>query len=345
MWLARTTRGWSRLFSRSSLCLTWRSKTTDRAPAGLFRLQSRKLSIWASACCFSVAGDTPFIIPGPASRPMASANVNLRPSRISRSSPASASPACRVAAPAAVDAECNASRAGGAIRRRRTERCLQLATHLHGKIILIQGDVVPREALAFRNVALEPHVVSEAERKQRLAQRALGRQLPAPDAVAPLSVDHLAALERALGGRDHVRAEIARRAGRLAAQRHACNRHAELQANHVDWPVERRKASAAVRQHGVFLEAAPGIVALALEHDVGAERQMMGNVTPVAIDRGDDFGHPRGFENPARRFRLADIGELEPACRRKTQAARLRRKSGGIADRGHLDCRFGAVNE
>ena len=133
-------------------------------------------------------------------------------------------------------------------------------------------------ALAFLDVALELDVVRQAQRQQSALERHLGRRLLAPDAEAALAVEHLAGFQIALGGRHHVGAEAGGRAGRLVAQRAACDRNAEFEPDHVDRPVKRGVFAAFVRQHGVFPEAAAGVFGLALEHHIGAEREMMRHV-------------------------------------------------------------------
>src|SRR5215470_6795920 len=165
------------------------------------------------------------------------------------------------------------------------ERRLHLAAHLHGERVFVVVDVAPAQALALRDAALEPDLMGEPERQQPLGERARGRDLLAPHAKAALAVEYLALLERAFGGGGDVRAEARGRAGRLLAQGDARHRHAELEPDHVNGPVQRGVASALVRQHRVFLETAPRVVALALEHHVGAEREMMRHVAAVAIDR------------------------------------------------------------
>src|SRR5262245_62598504 len=154
-------------------------------------------------------------------------------------------------------------RAGRHIRP--PERRLHLAAHLHGEVVFVVGDVAPAQALALRDVALEPDRVGEPERQQAAGQRARGRNLLAPDAKPAFAVEHLAVLERAFGGRGDVGAKAGRRAGRLPAQRDAGDRHPELETDHVDGTVERGVATAFVRQHRIFLETSPGIVAFALE--------------------------------------------------------------------------------
>ena len=154
------------------------------------------------------------------------------------------------------------------------------------------------------------------------SQRNVGRRLLAPDAEAALAVEHLAGLEVALGGRHHVGAEAGRRAGRLVAQRAAGDRDAELEPDHVDRPVERGVFAALVRQHGVFLEAAARVVGLALEHHVGAEREMMRHVAAVAIDRRRHLGDAVLLQRAAVALRLADVGQLEARRRRETAGRR-----------------------
>src|SRR5712691_7754180 len=168
---------------------------------------------------------------------------------------------------------------------RPAERRLHLAAHLHGERVFVVVDVAPAQALALRDAALEPDLMGEPERQQPLGERARSRDLLAPHAKAALAGEYLALLERAFGGGGDVGAEARGRAGRLLAQGDARHRHAELQPDHVNGPVQRGVASALVRQHRVFLETAPRVVALALEHHVGAEREMMRHVVAVAIDR------------------------------------------------------------
>jgi hypothetical protein len=84
------------------------------------------------------------------------------------------------------------------------------------------------QASAFRDVALEPHIMREPERQEAFGERALRRHLLAPDAEPALAVEHLAAPKRALGGRGDVGAKAGGRTGRLLAQRGARHRHAEL---------------------------------------------------------------------------------------------------------------------
>src|SRR5262252_2747451 len=207
-------------------------------------------------------------------------------------------------------------RGGGPIRRRSArrraarlvrpaERRLHLAAHLHGERVFVVVDVAPAQALALRDTALEPDLMGEPERQQPLGERARGRDLLAPHAKAALAVEYLALLERALGGSGDVGAEARRRAGRLLAQSDARHRHAELEPDHVNGPVQRGVASALVRQHRVFLETAPRVVALALEHHVGAEREMMRHVAAVAIDRRGHFGDAGLLERAAGHFGLA----------------------------------------
>src|SRR5262249_3929433 len=100
---------------------------------------------------------------------------------------------------------------------RPAERRFHFAAHLDGEIVLIVGDVAPFQAFAFADVAHEPHAMREAQRQQLLRKRALRRKLLAPDAEAAFTVEHLALLERALGGRGDVGAKAGRRAGRLLA--------------------------------------------------------------------------------------------------------------------------------
>src|SRR5262249_11908920 len=98
------------------------------------------------------------------------------------------------------------------------ERRLHLATHLHGQIVFIVGDIAPAQASALRDVAFEPDLVGKPERQQALVERARGRNLLAPDAKPAFAVEHLAFLERAFGRRSDVGAEAGRGAGRLLAQ-------------------------------------------------------------------------------------------------------------------------------
>src|SRR5262252_9394924 len=168
---------------------------------------------------------------------------------------------------------------------RPAERRLHLAAHLHGERVFVAVDVAPAQALALRDAALEPDLVGEPERQQPLGERARGGNLLAPDTKSALAVEHLALLEGAFGGGGDVGAKTRRRAGRLLAQGDARHRHAELEPDHMNGPVKRGVASALVRQHRVFLETAPRVLALTLEHHVGAEREMMRHVAAVAIDR------------------------------------------------------------
>src|SRR4029450_2171850 len=77
------------------------------------------------------------------------------------------------------------------------ERRLHLATHLHGEIVFVVGDVAPAQASALRDVAFEPDRVGKPERQQALVERARGRNLLTPDAKPAFAVEHLAFLERA----------------------------------------------------------------------------------------------------------------------------------------------------
>ena len=113
----------------------------------------------------------------------------------------------------------------------------------------------------------------------------------------------------------------------------------------MDRPVERGVAPGFVRQHRIFIEAAPRVLALALEHDIGAEREMMRHVAAVAINRGGDLGDAGLLERAARRLRLANVGELEARRRREAQSIALRHEPGRVAHRGHLDAGLGAVDE
>src|SRR5262249_19865877 len=169
--------------------------------------------------------------------------------------------------------------------------------------------------------------------------------LLAPDAKPAFAVEHLAFLERAFGRRGDVGAEAGRGAGRLLAQRDARDRHAELEPDHVNRTVERGVAPALVRQHRVFLETAPRVVAVALEHHIRAEREMMRYVAAVAVDRRGHFGDAGLLERAAGRLRLAHVGKLEAARRGKTQSLALREEPGGVTNRGHLDTRLGPVDE
>ena len=72
---------------------------------------------------------------------------------------------------------------------------------------------------------------------------------------------------------------------------------------------------------------------------------MMRHVAAVAINRRRDFGDALLLQRAARAFRLADVGQLEARRRREAQALGLRREAGGVAHRGHLDARLGAVDE
>src|SRR5438034_1303032 len=92
---------------------------------------------------------------------------------------------------------------------RLAERRLHLSAHLDCERAGIIGDIRPFEALAFGNVALEADVLRKPERQQTLSERARARDLLAVDAVAALSIEHLASFERALGGGDHVGAPAA----------------------------------------------------------------------------------------------------------------------------------------
>src|SRR5262249_2235904 len=222
---------------------------------------------------------------------------------------------------------------------------LHFTAHLHGKIIFVISDIAPAQTLPLADVTLEPHLMRQAERQQALGKRARGGNLFTPDAESTLAVEHLAPLERAFSRRGDVGAEARRRTGRLLAQRDAGNRHAELEPDHVNRPIERGVAPALVRQHRVFFETAPRIVALALEHDIGAEREMMRYVATVAVDRRGDFGDARFLQRAARRLRLTNVRELEARCRGKAQALALRYEPGGIAHRSHLDARLRAVDE
>src|SRR5688572_28710406 len=87
------------------------------------------------------------------------------------------------------------------------------------------------------------------------------------------------------------------------------------------------------------------LVAFALDHHIGPERKVMRHVAAVAIYRRRHLGDALLLQRPAGRFRLAHLGELESACRRKAQAPALRNEAGRIADRTHLDARLGAVHE
>src|SRR5262249_31294789 len=61
-------------------------------------------------------------------------------------------------------ARCDAGRAWPAERR------LHLAPHLHGKIVFVIGDVAPAQAIALREVALEPDPMRKPERQQTLRE-------------------------------------------------------------------------------------------------------------------------------------------------------------------------------
>src|SRR5215470_6961909 len=74
------------------------------------------------------------------------------------------------------------------------ERRLHLATHLHGEIVFVVGDVAPAQASALRDVAFERDRVGEPERQQALVERARGWNLLAPDAKPAFAVEHLAFL-------------------------------------------------------------------------------------------------------------------------------------------------------
>src|SRR5262249_60223907 len=66
---------------------------------------------------------------------------------------------------------------------RPAERRLHLAPHLHGKIVFVIVYVAPTQALALREVALEPDPMRKPQRQQALPEVARGRNLLAPDAT------------------------------------------------------------------------------------------------------------------------------------------------------------------
>src|SRR5581483_9373648 len=225
------------------------------------------------------------------------------------------------------------------------ESGFHFAAHFDRGIVGSVGDIAPAKLLARSDVALQSDIMRKPERQQAALERALRRGLLAPDAKAALAVEHFASLEVALGGRHHIGAEAGGRAGRLTAQRSGRHRNPKLEADHVDRPIQRRVFAARIGQHRVFLEAAPRIIALALEHDISAERKMVWHVAAVAIDRGGDLGDPGLFQHAAVRLRLADFGELETRRRREAQALALRHEPRGVAHRAHLDARLGAIDE
>src|SRR5712692_10972207 len=115
---------------------------------------------------------------------------------------------------------------GGRLFRRRLrvgrrEGGFHFAPDFYRKIVAIVFDVGPAQRLPRRDLALELDVVRQAQRQESSLERALGRALLAPDAIAALAIEDLAALELALCGRDHVGAESRGGSGRLAPQ---CNR-------------------------------------------------------------------------------------------------------------------------
>ncbi len=99
----------------------------------------------------------------------------------------------------------------------------------------------PPERLALGDVALELDVVRQAERQVALAQRHIGRRLLAPHREAALAVEHLALLQRALGGGRHVRVEAHRRSRRLLAQRRRRPRKCRAPARSCAWAGRARR--------------------------------------------------------------------------------------------------------
>src|SRR5205814_4821582 len=95
----------------------------------------------------------------------------------------------------------------------------------------------------------------------------------------------------------------------------------------------------------VFLETAPRIFGLALEHDIGSEREVMRHITSIPIDRRCHFGDARLLERSPGRLRLADLGKLEPAGRRKAKSAALRRKSRCVTHSCHFYTGFRDIPE
>src|SRR6478752_313377 len=121
----------------------------------------------------------------------------------------------------------------------------------------------------------------QTERQQFTFEGDIGGRLLAPDAEAALPVQHFAAFKGSFGSGDDTGTEAGRGPRGLVAERRACNRYAELQSDHMDWPVQRRVFAGLVRQHCVFLEAAARMLGVALEYHIGAEREVAGNVAAV----------------------------------------------------------------
>src|SRR5437764_14264869 len=113
----------------------------------------------------------------------------------------------------------------------------------------------------------------------------------------------------------------------------------------MDRAVKRGIVPAAVRQHRVFRETAPRIVGLALEYDIGTEREMVRHVAAVAVNGRSHLRHPGFFQRAAGRSWLADVGKLKPARRRKTEPIALRHEPRRIAYGRHLDPGLRAVHE
>src|SRR5260370_2274504 len=100
---------------------------------------------------------------------------------------------------------------GGRLFRRRLrvgrrERRFHFAPDFYREIVAVVFDVVPAQRLPRRDLALELDVVRQAERQESSLERALGRALLAPHAIAALAIHDLAPLELPLFALDHTAA-------------------------------------------------------------------------------------------------------------------------------------------
>src|SRR6516162_704669 len=89
--------------------------------------------------------------------------------------------------------------------------------------------ISPAHDLTGGNVALQRHVMGQADRQRALGKAALGWDQFAPNRVAAFAVERLAGPKAPLGDGDDIAAPALRLTGRLAAQRRRQYRNTKLQ--------------------------------------------------------------------------------------------------------------------
>ena len=182
----------------------------------------------------------------------------------------------------------------------------------------------------------------ETERQQAFIERAVGRRLLAPDAnppspssISPFFSSAWRSPPRRSGSRS------ARRSAPCATprMRPRCRARARSCGSAGTAPCAR----SLVRQHVVFLRAAPRVFVPGLEHHIGAEREMMRHARLVAVNRGDDFGHA-GFAACRPMLSACIFREVE-TDEGGNESPSGCGEAGGVAHRRHLDAGFGAIDE